>query len=48
MKANLQMKSQKLMMEIVQPLTGKGAAPDRALQTLDGQGLQKGTVSPVC
>ena len=42
-----QMKSPKLIIEIIQSLTERGMAPDRAMQTLDGQGYQKGTVSPV-
>ena len=48
MRAYSQTKSPKLITEIIQPLTEREAEPDRATQTLDGQGHQKGTVSPVC
>ena len=34
--------------EMIQPLTEKETAPDRAVQTLDGRSCQKWMVSPVC
>ena len=43
-RAYLQMKSLKLITEITQPLTESETAPDRAEQTLDGQGHKKGTI----
>ena len=42
------MKSIKLIIEAIQPLTEREVAPDRATQILDGLGCGKGTVSPVC
>ena len=45
MRAYLQMKLPKLITGIIQPLTKRETAQDRAMQTLDGQGHRKGTVS---
>ena len=42
----MQMKSQKLITETIQPLSEKEAAPDRAKQTVDGYGHHKGTIGP--
>ena len=41
-------KKPKPITEISSLLTEKGAPPDRSMQTLDGQGCQKGTVCPAC
>ena len=48
MKAYLQTKIPRLTTERIQPLIERESVPDRAMQTLDGQGHRKGTVSPVC
>ena len=47
MRAYSQMKSPKLITEIIQPLTERETAPERAMQTIDSQGCHKGTVSLV-
>ena len=47
MRAYSQMKSPKLIIEIIQPLPKRETEPERVMQTLDGQSHQKGTVSPV-
>ena len=36
MRSNSQMKSPKIIIDIIQPLTEREAEPDRAMQTLDG------------
>ena len=46
-RAYLQVKIPKLITEIIQPLTEREAEPESAMQTLDRQGYQQGTVSPV-
>ena len=48
MRAIFQMKNPKLVKEIIQPLREREVDLDRAAQTLERHGYQKGTVSPVC
>ena len=42
-----QMKSPKLKTEIIQPLTEREVESDRAMQTLDSKGCQKGNSQPI-